>query len=107
MAEVSGKVCDPVPMAKWLEDENEGECRPCSLAVAVPEYQRVLEDAGLSDHATSLTAALEDEEDPVMRVAEAMDKVKEAVPGEVREALRAVDCMAQNSQEGATNGDQS
>jgi hypothetical protein len=95
------KVCDPEPMAKWLEEEIEGECRPCSLAVAVPHYQSVLEYAGLNEHATSLTKALEDEEDPVMSVAKAMDKVKEAVPDEVREALRAVDCMAQNSQQEA------
>lgn len=102
------KVCDPEPMAKWLEDEKEGECRPCSLAVAVPHYQNVLEENGLPEQATSLTEALKDEEDPVMSVAKAMDKVKEAVPDDVREALRAVDCMAQNSQqEGNSNVDQS
>jgi hypothetical protein len=104
MPETAGKVCNPIPMAKWLEEEKEGECRPCSLAVAVPRYQEVLQEAGLDGESDKLAVALQDEEDPVMKVAEAMDAVKEAVSDEVREELKSVDCMAQNSQQEVPDG---
>lgn len=97
MPEVSEKVCDPMPMAEWLEKEEKGECRPCVIAVAVPHYEEVLEQTGYTKEADKVAEALGDEEDPVLRVAQAMDEVKEAVSDEVREQLRAVDCEAQNS----------
>jgi Tfp pilus assembly major pilin PilA len=91
-------VCNPEKVVDWLNNEPEGQCRPCSLAVAIPKYQEVLEKAGATEQAKLFTEALADEEDPVMKVAEAMDKVKEAVTPEVQVQLKAIDCMAQNSQ---------
>jgi hypothetical protein len=93
-----GAVCNPEKVVDWLNNEQEGQCRPCSLAVAIPKYQEVLEQAGATEQVKIFENALADEEDPVMKVAEAMDKIKEAVAPEVVEQLKVIDCMAQSSQ---------
>jgi hypothetical protein len=90
---------DEVPkMADWLEQEQEGECRPCALAVLIADYQKALTEAGRQDLAERF-AGIVDDDDPVKVTAVLMDKIKESVTKELRERLLLLDCMAQTSQE--------
>jgi hypothetical protein len=89
--------CNPEKVFDWLNQEKDGECRPCALATAVGMYQDVLEEAGATDQLGKLDVALKDEKDPVGEIAKFMDEVKEVVDPEVSLKLRAIDCEAQSS----------
>jgi len=89
-----------IPMARWLEDEKDGECRPCSIAALVGEYQKALNDGGRKDLADRFTGLLESESDDiVMNTAKLMDEAKKLVPEPVKETLVMLDCMAKASQQ--------
>lgn len=84
------------PMAEWLEEpEKEGDCKPCRLAVVVGDYQKTLEDAGHKQIAAEIGQAMGDKDDPILKVAQVMDKAKEAVDEDTRTQLLALDCLAQ------------
>ncbi len=89
--------CDPRKVSEWLNDEIEGECRPCALATAVPLYQETLENAGEKKQLEKLDEAFADETDPVGKIAQFMDDVKDVVDPTVAAQLREIDCEAQSS----------
>lgn len=89
-------ICNPQPMAKWLEDEKDGECRPCRIAVILKDYQDVLKE-NYPDMVKELAEAIGIEGDPVLEVAKTMDGIKEKVKEEVKAALLELDCLAQNN----------
>jgi hypothetical protein len=89
---------DLLPMSEWLENEKEGECRPCTIAVMIGDYQKILKEANRQDLAEGFSL-LETSEDPVKAAADFMDSVKAEVGPDTRESLLLFDCMAQNSQQ--------
>lgn len=86
------------PMAEWLEEpEQEGDCKPCRLAVIVGDYQKTLEESGNKTLSGKIADAMSEKEDPILRVAQVMDEAKEAVDEKTREELLALDCLAQRA----------
>jgi len=96
------------PLAEWLqEEEKDGECRPCGIAVILGDYQKVLEAGGYPEFSQEIAEALSaDEDDPILQVAQVMDKAKEKVDDELRGFLLELDSLAQETIEegGNTNG---
>lgn len=92
--------CNPKPMAAWLnESEQDNDCKPCKVAVLVPDYQATLSEAGYGTLASEFTSTLDKEtDDIVLDIANLMDKSKENVDGDTRTRLLALDCMAQNKE---------
>jgi hypothetical protein len=89
-----------IPMAEWLEQEKDGECRPCSIAALVGEYQKALNSNGQKDLADRFTSLLGSEsDDVVLDIAKLMDEAKKLAPEPVKETLVMLDCMAQTSQQ--------
>ena len=97
-----------ITMTEWVrQEQKDGGCRPCALAVLAGSYASVLARHGLQDE--SIEKALSDEQDPVLRVAEALDGIKGRVPPDVQESLLGLDCEAQlaarqRAEGGETNG---
>ena len=89
---------DLLPMSEWLEKEEEGECRPCTIAVMIGDYQKILRGVNRQDLADGF-ALLESSEDPVKAAADLMDSIKAEVGPDTRESLMLFDCMAQKSQQ--------
>lgn len=89
---------DLLPMSEWLEKEEEGECRPCTIAVMIGDYQKILKEANRQDLADGF-GLLESSEDPVKAAADLMDTIKAEVGPDTKESLLLFDCMAQNSQQ--------
>lgn len=89
------------PMEKWLQEEEDGECRPCCIAVIIGDYQKVLEDNGHSELSEELASAVGgDGDDPILEVAKAMDRVKKLADKETRQKLLGLDCIAQENPSG-------
>ncbi len=84
-------------MTEWIQTEASEECRTCSLAVLIGEYQNVLSKAGEEDKSKRISQALLLPEDPILRVAEEMDKIKEEVTEGIKAELQGLDCLAQSS----------
>jgi len=81
----------------WVDQEVDGECRPCGIASLVGEYQNILEEKGLSNLSEEMSNALLDDKDPIGAVAAKMDEIKTKVPEELAETLRIKDCEAQQA----------
>ena len=84
------------PLAEWLqEEEQDGECRPCAIAVILGDYQKVLVAGGHSELSEEIAEAICADEDPILKVAQAMDEAKEKVDDELRGILLELDSLAQ------------
>jgi hypothetical protein len=101
LKEMQECACDDLPpLTQWieegLEDEDNPECRPCSLAILTGQYQEYLSSAGRDDLATEIRSALEVEEgdDILGGLASTLDRVKQAVDNSLRVELCALDAEA-------------
>ena len=86
------------PMGNWVKGEGQ-ECRPCRVAVGVGRYRKTLTEAGQGNLADMVSAALEQEEDTLIKVAATMDEVKALAPPEVKAVLESLDCELQGQEE--------
>ena len=84
-------------LSDWLKNASETECAPCGIAAAVGEYQSVLEENGKNDLSIKISQALLDNHDPVGKVAEVMDSIKQEVSEELKNTLQEIDCSAQEA----------
>lgn len=86
------------PMGAWLKGEG-AECRPCIITDGVRKYREALETSGHEDMVGKVRDAVMSDEDPIQKIAAAMDEIKEQVPPEVRAQLESIDCSLQNKEE--------
>jgi hypothetical protein len=81
-------------MTEWAAGEDAAKCRECMLTVAVPWYFDELEERGLKDLSSDLEA-VQKEGDP-LKVAAALDQIKEQVTPELKQRLLEFDCATQS-----------
>lgn len=86
------------PMQNWVKGEGQG-CRPCRVTVGVGKYRKALQAAGQDGLIEVVRAALNEDEDTVVKLAVAMDNVKTMAPPEIKAALEVIDCEIQNKEE--------
>jgi GTP-binding protein EngB required for normal cell division len=84
-------------LREWVDEEKEGECRPCGIAALVGEYQNILEDKGHKELSDEMSRALLDDKDPVGAVASKMDEIKTKVDADLLKILSEKDCEAQQA----------
>jgi len=85
-------------LADWLQEEEvDGECRPCGIAVILGDYQKVLDEGGHPELSREIAEAISSEDDPILKVAQAMDNAKEKVDDELRGILLELDSLAQEN----------
>ncbi len=83
-------------LSTWVtKADNPGSCNSCSLAALTSEYHQALIEGGHGELFEQVNQALADPEDPIGKVAAAMDQIKDSVPSSLREELQTIDCMAQ------------
>jgi hypothetical protein len=91
----NGTVCQELkPMAEWIAGQDQEKCRTCMLTVTVPWYYEELEERGLNDTAEDLET-LQKEGDPI-KIAAALDQIKEQVDAETKQRLLEFDCATQS-----------
>ena len=92
------ETCNPQPLLEWIQEAPDDDelCRPCILPVTVSWYDQELRERGLLTLAEELQQVQEAEE--VEPLARFMDDLKERVPADVRDALRAYDCITQQTE---------
>lgn len=94
-------VCDKVlPLAEWVQKDEEDGCKPCFLAALVPWYMDVLKESGREDLAEMIEGAVKGEEVEPLQVARVLDRIKGEVKEDIRERLVRLDCMAQTVEYG-------
>ena len=71
-----------------------GECRPCRLQPLASLYLGVLEQAGESRHAETLSNTYDGGD--ILTIARAMDTIRVSARDSVRKDLERLDCFAQS-----------
>jgi len=91
----NGTACtDLKSMTEWAAGEDETKCRECMLTITVPWYYEELEAQGEKELAEDMQK-VQQEGDPV-KVAAALDQIKEQVKPEVKQRLLEFDCASQS-----------
>jgi hypothetical protein len=81
-------------MTEWVQSEDTAKCRECMLTITVPWYYEELEAQGEKELAEDMQK-VQQEGDPV-KVAAALDQIKEQVKPEVKQRLLEFDCASQS-----------
>lgn len=91
----NGTVCqDLKSMADWVDEEDEEKCRICMLTITIPWYYDELKAAGETDLVEELEE-IQKEGIPI-KIAIALDQIKENVTPEVKQRLLEFDCASQS-----------
>jgi hypothetical protein len=85
-------------MKQWVEGEGK-ECRPCRVAVGVGQYRKALTEGGKPELVGVMSKALNEDDDTIKHLAEAMDEVKKQASPELRAKLESIDCQIQKKEE--------
>ncbi len=87
-------------LKEWFSKEfspESGACRPCRLQPLASLYLAVLEKAGATEDAKSLSEAYDTKD--ILTIARTMDSIKERAREPVRKDLETLDCFAQEDNE--------
>ena len=91
----NGTVCEDLKsMVDWVTGPDPEKCRTCMLTITVPWYFEELEAVGEKELVEDLEV-VQKEGDP-LKVAAALDQIKEQVKPEVKQRLQEFDCASQS-----------
>ena len=83
-----------IPMAEWVEIEDEQECHPCLIAPLAGHYAGILEEAKATPQMDELQKAWDSED--VLTIAKALDTIKKEVGEDLKNELEILDCFTQS-----------
>jgi hypothetical protein len=87
--------CTP-KLVDWLEEADVDDgCRPCAIPFAVPWYVDELNEAGLPELASEVSALADDPDVTPLQTAEKLDSIKAAVDEGLATRLQEFDCTVQ------------
>ncbi len=91
----NGTVCEHLlPMVEWVQGGDAEKCRDCMFTITIPWYYEELQERGLNEIMEDMEK-IQKEGDPI-KVAAALDQIKEQVEPEVKQRLLEFDCATQS-----------